>query len=882
MASSSAAASERSLAIRAEGSTQAQLGPGLTEGMGEASLVAALNAWGAARDHDLLDLQADLGSTRVGVSAAFDQAKEALQRIVTDFRVEAEALRQHGQYEAASSVGRLEQVVIEARTRFDAQDARFADDLSELARRLAMVDAWAQAEPTRVAAMVQPRSPGGTPLSFYPSPGLAQQQQPPWAPQTPQRSQQQQPPQTPQQPQRPQQQQDPWAAGAAAAAPDPWAAGRAAQSPEGQRHFDIGTPGDKGGGKGMYPYPREMRIDARSWGDHKKLDVATSFEAFQVWKDRGLMFLSRERPDVRRLLTWAETQSKDGLEAELPAQAARFGISDLTAVEYATHDGIKVIILDSLLGRARNCVEKGCELWRSLCAEWSGAAPQLKQAKARRYQEPPRCKDVAELWSRLPAWERLGEEVKLSGLEVPEWMRNAALEKLLPAALLGTLVARPELATYAVRLTWVKTQMEHARGLAQATAYAPGAAKDTSGDINMGSLEAYAEAGDGDDWWAQAESLQAAINALSKGKGKGKNNFSKGGGGKGGPKGKSGDSDFNGTCHHCGMWGHRKSNCMRLDTEMAKKGAKGGKGGPKGGKGPYLAECAEEAAYDEGLGAELGDDITGEEWYFEHGISSVRAAAPAGAPTPLRRHGLARAPAGKGASQTTRPPCTRQLPAAATAARQQQQTRRTAAAARPQQQQQPAQVEALGWQSRWHLRGANGGAIPATETRNSFAALSLLVDDAEPALLGAVSSAEVRGGRVVEAVVDSGAVHSVAPPSRFPGPMVPSPWSRAGRGYRAANGTGIKNLGQVQVAFGTSEGHRCNIPFQVAEVEQPLLSVAHLTAAGNKVELGANDGRIVNVLTGRTIALEKRGGVYLLKMFIPDTSTAAPFGRQGA
>jgi hypothetical protein len=145
-----------------------------------------------------------------------------------------------------------------------------------------------------------------------------------------------------------------------------------------------------------------------------------------------------------------------------------------------------------------------------------------------------------------------------------------------------------------------------------------------------------------------------------------------------------------------------------------------------------------------------------------------------------------------------------------------------------------------------------------------------------------VSSGEVRGGRVVEAVVDSGAVHSVTPPSRFPGPMVPSPWSRAGRGYRAANGTGIKNLGQVRVAFATAEGHKCQIPFQVAEVEQPLLSVAHLTAAGNKVELGANDGRIVNLLTGRTIALEKRGGVYLLKMFIPDGVAAAPFGRQGA
>jgi hypothetical protein len=65
-------------------------------------------------------------------------------------------------------------------------------------------------------------------------------------------------------------------------------------------------------------------------------------------------------------------------------------------------------------------------------------------------------------------------------------------------------------------------------------------------------------------------------------------------------------------------------------------------------------------------------------------------------------------------------------------------------------------------------------------------------------------------------------------------------------------------------------------------VEQALLSVAHLTAAGNKVEMGANDGRIVNISTGRTIALEKRGGVYLLKMFVADEGPPLPFRRQGA
>ncbi len=106
--------------------------------------------------------------------------------------------------------------------------------------------------------------------------------------------------------------------------------------------------------------------------------------------------------------------------------------------------------------------------------------------------------------------------------------------------------------------------------------------------------------------------------------------------------------------------------------------------------------------------------------------------------------------------------------------------------------------------------------------------------------------------------------------------------SRAGRGYRAANGTAIKNLGQVPVPFVTTEGHKCRIPFQVAEVEQPLLSVAHLTSAGNLVQLGHSDGTVVNLSTGRTIKLERRGGVYIMRMFIADAVAPLPFHRQGA
>jgi hypothetical protein len=157
------------------------------------------------------------------------------------------------------------------------------------------------------------------------------------------------------------------------------------------------------------------------------------------------------------------------------------------------------------------------------------------------------------------------------------------------------------------------------------------------------------------------------------------------------------------------------------------------------------------------------------------------------------------------------------------------------------------------------------GHAPALQT--------LSRDDCGP-LVGAVAR------DIVEAVVDSGAEESVAPVGLFAATVVPSPMSRAGARYRAANGSRIRNVGQQKVAFSTTEGHHCSMPFQVAEVERPLISVTQLTAAGHRVVLGPAGGQIVHVASGRTIDLVKRGGVYLLLMNM-GIGVASGFPRQG-
>ena len=135
-------------------------------------------------------------------------------------------------------------------------------------------------------------------------------------------------------------------------------------------------------------------------------------------------------------------------------------------------------------------------------------------------------------------------------------------------------------------------------------------------------------------------------------------------------------------------------------------------------------------------------------------------------------------------------------------------------------------------------------------------------------------------GRLIEAVIDSGAEESVAPPKLFPGKVEPSEMSKAGKRYKAANGTRIPNLGQLKVSFQTAEGHRCGMPFQVAEVEKPLIAVSQLAAAGNTVTLEKDSGTIRHNITGKTIKLDRRGGVYTMKMCVSDGG-ASDFPRPG-
>ena len=123
------------------------------------------------------------------------------------------------------------------------------------------------------------------------------------------------------------------------------------------------------------------------------------------------------------------------------------------------------------------------------------------------------------------------------------------------------------------------------------------------------------------------------------------------------------------------------------------------------------------------------------------------------------------------------------------------------------------------------------------------------------------------------------------PPELFAGEVVPSPMSREGRNYRAANGSRIPDLGQLMVHFADGSGRACGMPFQVAEVERPLISVSRLARVGRRVTFEGDTGAIEHKATGRVMPLRREGGVYVLELRVPgrnsSSNPAATFRRPG-
>ena len=123
--------------------------------------------------------------------------------------------------------------------------------------------------------------------------------------------------------------------------------------------------------------------------------------------------------------------------------------------------------------------------------------------------------------------------------------------------------------------------------------------------------------------------------------------------------------------------------------------------------------------------------------------------------------------------------------------------------------------------------------------------------------------------RLIELLVDSGAVDNVASPDVFPEYRIrQSEGSKKGLHYLAANNGSIPNVGKQHLCFESSEGLSFKVRMQSAGVSRPILSVMKLAESGNDVVFRQDGGTIKNRATGLVTEFIRKHGVYVLRAWL--------------
>ena len=133
-------------------------------------------------------------------------------------------------------------------------------------------------------------------------------------------------------------------------------------------------------------------------------------------------------------------------------------------------------------------------------------------------------------------------------------------------------------------------------------------------------------------------------------------------------------------------------------------------------------------------------------------------------------------------------------------------------------------------------------------------------------------SAEQSKWERLAAVVDTGEAENVLPAGVCNHVKLSATRrSDAGIGFRGAGGERIRNHGQRKFKVRMRDGQVAGR--QVADVKRPLMSVAKMVAAGNRVHLDSKDPRIVRP-KGDVIPLRKAGKVFVVDLFVRKDATS--------
>ena len=79
-----------------------------------------------------------------------------------------------------------------------------------------------------------------------------------------------------------------------------------------------------------------------------------------------------------------------------------------------------------------------------------------------------------------------------------------------------------------------------------------------------------------------------------------------------------------------------------------------------------------------------------------------------------------------------------------------------------------------------------------------------------------------------------------------------------GLGYRAANGSPIRNFGERTIEGQTNDGRGLKMKMTVAEVSEVLASVARICECNNRVVFDEDGSYIEDKSTGRSTPMQKK------------------------
>ena len=662
--------------------------------------------------------------------------------------------------------------------------------------------------------------------------------------------------------------------------------------------------GAAGGGEGAGGRGREDRRPLMSSrrGFEKVPAYSGKPKDFDDWRFKLEVFLGMEHGFLE-FLQWAEEQAVNVDDDDMMTWQEDHLDIDAAWINRQLYNVLAMNLKEPVLSLVKNLSAEtetnGANAWRKVANYFAGTSVQRIQGLAQRVYSPARCKNVKDVPAVVEQWERhVREFEKAEKVQHGEQTRIHGLRQLVPEELSRNIQAMAHtMRTYREVKSYVLEQVASRRDAyfpKSSTSAENGAAPMDIGHVGTG--------WETDDWGysscqecTTAEGVPASgtygdesLNLMGKGmKGKGY--------GKGQP--------FQGTCNHCGEWGHRLRECPSKDAEM--KGTRDAKAKGKGkspsewqGKGwsnapqfqpswwtpqpkGWMSQQKGKGYGGKGHG-KWGKGVYGMEYGtyggspYSHG-GEVHVPEPSGAPN-----------AGPTALFAVETAVTRELPPPPPGIAPKSPSERREAR---------HSINLIATAKRTGVRVNNRWTPLSTlieedegheEEKEEYEELPLdlcgcfIERSDEKILLNQPSNVEE--WQEIEVVMDSGSGDSVAPTTLAPGVSVrESVGPKQGQHYVSATGNRIPNLGEKVLEAATEEGNHHRVTFQVTDVSRPLCAVSKVCQKGNRVIFDEHGGVVQNKATGRETYFGMQDGIYLLKMWMrntePSTSVQPPVFR---